>query len=170
MNKTFAISDDSGFIGIINVGKYNAFVKEDWQFNDLRQRFIREMNRASLLLWSTGLEGVWNVRIATASEADKPFRTIKGFINVTEGELFLINYEDLSMAAMYEDEELPQPHNADLKVQIENGAYSVIVNQLFDPEKFIDDEGESLHFEIILGKVTEGDSVANKFEEIPWMT
>jgi hypothetical protein len=88
INKTFKISDDSGFLGLVNVDKYDSFVNEDWDFNDLQERFIQEMNRSSLLFWSTGQERLWNVRITTDKEEHKPFRTIRGEINVTDSRLF----------------------------------------------------------------------------------
>src|SRR5438477_3832606 len=110
MNKIFKISDDSGFMGLVNVDKYSSFVKEDWNFNDLRDRVIMEMNEGNLLFWSTGQEGQWNVRITNERTNDKPFRTAQGLIKVTSEKLFLTNYEDLSMAAQFEDVKLPEKH------------------------------------------------------------
>jgi hypothetical protein len=65
MDKILKISDDSGFIGLVNADKYDSFVNENWEFNDLKERFIQEMNRSNLLFWSTGQEGLWNVRVTT---------------------------------------------------------------------------------------------------------
>lgn len=167
MDKIFKISDDSGFMGLVNVDKYSSFVKEDWNFNDLRDRVILEMNLGNLLFWSTGQEGQWNVRITNKKTNDKPFRTTQGLLKVTSEKLFLTNYEDLSMAAQYEDEKLPQKHNADLVLLIENGIYNVTINQLFNPENLVADS-DQLHFEIILNKDTNEKTQANNFGEIPW--
>ena len=169
INKTFKISDDSGFLGIVNVDKYDSFVNEDWDFNDLRERFIQEMNRSSLLFWSTGQEGLWNVRITTDKEEHKPFRTIRGKISVTDEKLFLINYEDLSMAAQFQDEKLPLKHNADLGLRIENGNYNVKINQLFNPDSLIPDDNDKVHFEIVIEKTLDGEVGSNKFDRIPWL-
>ena len=168
MDKIFKISDDSGFMGLVNADKYDSFVNENWEFNDLKERFIQEMNRSNLLFWSTGQEGLWNVRVTTDKEEHKPFRTIRGEINVTDEKLFLINYEDLSMAAQFQDEKLPQMHNADLELRVENGNYNVRVNQLFDPDSFTPDDNDEVHFEIVIAKSIDGEVGTNKFDGIPW--
>jgi hypothetical protein len=168
MDKIFKVSDDSGFMGLVNVGKYDSFVSENWNFNDLKDRFIREMNQCNLLLWTTGQEGFWNVRITTINKQPKPFRTIIGAIHVTAGKLFLINYEDLSMAAQFQDEKLPLKHNEDLAFTLENGYYEIQINQLFNPENFTQNDSESIHFEIIINKSLDDKVRSNRFDEIPW--
>src|SRR3954468_11012407 len=122
-NKIFKIPDDSGFLGLVNVDKYKSFVKNDWKFNDLQERFIHEMNQGNLLFWSTGEEGLWNVRITTGEVEHEAFRAFDGIMNVTDERLFLINYDDLSMAAQFEDQKLPLKHHEDLEFKIENGNY-----------------------------------------------
>lgn len=168
MNKIFKISDDSGFMGLVNVDKYDSFVNENWEFNDLRERFIREMNRYNLLFWSTGQEGLWNVRVTTEKEQQKPFRTISGDITVTADKLFLINYEDLSMAAQFQDQKLPLKHNADLGLTIENGNYEVQINQLFNPDNSMHNDSDKVHFEIVIMKSLADKVRLNRFDEIPW--
>ena len=168
MNKIFEISDDSGFMGLVNVDKYDSFVSEDWKFNDLRERFIREMNQGNMLFWSTGQEGLWKVRVTTKKEEIKSFRTISGDINVTDEKLFLTNYEDLSMAAQFQDQRLPLKHNTDLKLRIENGNYEVQINQLFNPDNLSQDDRDKLHFEIVIEKLLDDKVIVNKFDKIPW--
>ena len=168
MNKIFEISDDSGFMGLVNVDKYDSFVSEDWKFNDLRERFIREMNQGNMLFWSTGQEGLWKVRVTTKKEEIKSFRTISGDINVTDEKLFLTNYEDLSMAAQFQDQRLPLKHNTDLKLRIENGNYEVQINQLFNPDILSQDDRDKLHFEIVIEKLLDDKVIVNKFDKIPW--
>ena len=164
----FKISDDSGFLGLVNVDKYDSFVKKDWNFNDLQERFIHEMNLSSLLFWSTGQEGLWNVRITTDKQEHKTFRTITGEIKVTNEKLFLINYEDLSMAAQFQNQKLPLKHNAELGLRVENGSYEVQINQLFNPDNFLQDDNDKVHFEIVIKKLANGEFITNKFDRIPW--
>jgi hypothetical protein len=168
INKTFKISDDSGFMGLVNADRYDSFVNEDWEFNDLKQRFIQEMNRNNLLFWSTGQEGLWNVRVTTEEAKHNTFKTLRGEISVTDEKLFLINYEDLSMAAQFRDEKLPLKHNANLGVRIENGNYSVKINQLFNPDSLKLGDNDKVHFEIIIEKAMDGEIAVNKFDRIPW--
>jgi hypothetical protein len=169
MNKIFKISDDSGFLGLVNVDRYDSFVSENWEFSDLKERFIREMNRGSLLLWSTGQGGFWNVKITTDKEEHTPFKTTSGEINVTDEKLYLINYEDLSMAAQFQDEKLPQKHNADLGLEIANGNYNIRINQLFNPDNLDLDDNDTVHFEIVVDKILDGKIGVNKFDTIPWL-
>lgn len=169
MVKILEISDDSGFMGLVNVETYDSFVSENWGFDDLRERFIREMNRCTMLFWSTGREGLWNVRITTDKEEHKPFRTIRGKISVTDEKLFLINYEDLSMAAQFQNEKLPLRHNADLGLRIENGNYNVKINQLFNPDSLMPEDDDKVHFEIVIEKTLAGEVGTNKFDRIPWL-
>jgi hypothetical protein len=50
------------------------------------------------------------------------------------------------MAAQFQDEKLPQMHNADLELKVKNGNYNVRVNQLFDPDSFTPDDNDEVHF------------------------
>ena len=168
MNRLFSITDDAGFIALVDAHRYDAFVRQDWTFDDLRARFIREMRRRTLLIWATGIEGIWNVRITTDAVEHQPLRTLEARIDVTDGKLFLTSYDDLSMAAQFPDESLPQKHNADLVFDIENGTYDVRVHQLYDP----DDPGldfTGVHFEISIAKAMDGSVDPHEFEEIPWL-
>jgi len=168
MNKTFKITDDSGFMALVNVDTYDSFVKKDWTFDDLQERFIQEMTRGNLLIWSTGQEGCWNVSVTSDKKEPSPFRSITGVIQVTQGKLFLTNYEDLSMAAQFQDEKLPQKHNAHLELGIENGWYNVQINQLFDPDRYPEEDNVKVHFEIVIKKMPDEAVIRNTFDRIPW--
>jgi hypothetical protein len=53
------ITDDSGFIAIVDGHQYHSFVDEDWSFPDLMSHFAGEMNKENLIIWATGAENVW---------------------------------------------------------------------------------------------------------------
>jgi hypothetical protein len=36
--KLHRVNDDSGFLAIVNPGRYNAFLSSDWEFEDLVER------------------------------------------------------------------------------------------------------------------------------------
>lgn len=76
MKKLFEISDDSGFIGIANLGKYESFIASDWDFDAIKDRIVREINRNHILFWSTGRERNWKVLVSTDDELKfkNPFR------------------------------------------------------------------------------------------------
>lgn len=38
--KSFNITDDSGFLAIVNADRYKSFVNEDWELYELMDHFI----------------------------------------------------------------------------------------------------------------------------------
>lgn len=58
------ITDDSGFIAIVNADKYNSFVDENWELPQLLNRFVDEMNKDALIIWATGSENKWIVEFS----------------------------------------------------------------------------------------------------------
>src|SRR6478735_1648595 len=103
---TLKITDDSGFIAIANSDEYISFVDNDWELYQLLDHFVKEMNKDTLIIWSTGMENDWTIDILDKPSNKKPFREFNKSISVTEGQLFLTNYEDLTMAAQFDDERI----------------------------------------------------------------
>ncbi len=168
MKKEFEISDDAQFLGLINVDQYQSFIGERWEFDDVKERIISESNKGYLLFWGTDVPNFWTVRICDKAVATNEFKAFEGKIRVTHSKLYLINYESLTVAAQFDDEQLPEEHLADLYVTLENGIYDVTVRQLLDPSK---DEivEESLGFEIILQKSDSTNSpILNNFDSLVW--
>jgi hypothetical protein len=146
----FTITDDSGFLAIVNADKFNSFVSEQWELLQLFQRFIQEMNKDHLIIWATGLENKWTVHFLDKPTNKKAFREFSKAIEVTDGQLFLTNYEDLTMAAQFVDEKIPSKQNQDLYIQLDNGKYEITVRQLFDPTNYEYEEEEKVNFEIVI--------------------
>jgi len=57
-NKELKISDDSGFLAIVNSDTYKSFVDEDWQLNQLMKHFFDEMNNMNIIFWATGNQSI----------------------------------------------------------------------------------------------------------------
>lgn len=51
------VTDDSGFLALIDPDEYSGFVAEDWALEDVVTRFHEEMAARHLLIWGTGQEG-----------------------------------------------------------------------------------------------------------------
>lgn len=168
MNQLFEISDDASFLGLINTDLYESFIDEDWEYEDIEVRVIRECQKGHILFWGTSVPNLWTVRICDQESTQKAFQSFKGKIKVSDSKLHLINYESITLAAQFEDEQLPDPDLEALHVQLENGIYQVTIRQLFDPaQDFIEDE--SLGFEIVLQKSTDKDTFPlNSFNELVW--
>lgn len=147
---TLTITDDSGFLGIVNADTYKSFVDEEWELSQLINHFIDEMNNDSLILWATGVENVWTVNFVNEPSGIKSFREFYKTIEITNRKIFLINYEDLAMAAQYEEEQIPAKHTADLSIELENGRYLFQVRQLFDPGDFNYEPDGKVNFEIVV--------------------
>src|SRR5687767_5827241 len=111
--KTLTITDDSGLLAVVNADKYNSFVNEKWELSQLLKRFVEEMNNDNLIVWSTGSENTWTVSFLNQPSDKKSFRDFSKTIEVTDGQLFLTNYEDLTLSAQYKDEKIPAKHNVD---------------------------------------------------------
>lgn len=148
---TFRITDDSGFLAIVNADQYNSFVGKEWEFSQLLNHFIEEMNNDHLITWATGLENEWTVDFLNEFTNNRAFREFSKTITVTNGQLFLTNYEDLTMAAQFADEKIPASHNSNLFIELTNGEYELTVRQLFDPADYEYDEA-NMSFEIIVQK------------------
>ncbi|MDB5276152.1 MAG: hypothetical protein JWR61_1107 [Ferruginibacter sp.] len=165
---TLTITDDSGFLGIVNTDKYNSFVSEDWQLTQLFNRFVDEINNDNLILWSTGSENTWTVNFVNKPSGTKSFREFYKTLEVTNGKIFLTNYEDLTMAAQYDDEKIPAKHNTGLSVNLDNGRHVFQIRQLFDPEDFNYDPQGKVNFEIVVR--ADINEKAQQVDKVFWWT
>jgi len=168
MNQLFQISDDASFLGLINTDLYESFIDEDWEFEDIEVRIIRECQKGHLLFWGTSVPNLWTIRICSQASSQKAFQSFKGKIKVSHSKLHLINYESITLAAQFEDEQLPDSDLEALHVTLENGIYNVNIRQLFDPEQDLI-EDELLGFEIVLQRSEEhAPTFLNSFNELVW--
>ena len=149
-SKTLTITDDSGFLGIVNADTYKSFVSEDWELSQLFNHFIDEINNDHLILWATGSENIWTVNFVNKPSEIKSFRDFYKTIEVTNGKIFLTNYEDLTMAAQYDGEKIPANHNADLCIDLANGRHEFQIRQLFNPKDYDYEPEGQVHFEIVI--------------------
>jgi hypothetical protein len=131
---THKLTDDSGFLAIVDPDAYEGFVQKEWTLDSLRQRFAREMANRHLLIWSTGVGNVWNVQVSFQPTKASGFREIVGTINSSRGRLLLTNYESLTMAAGFADISLPGAHEQENVLQVQPGLYDCRLVQLSDPD------------------------------------
>jgi len=144
------ITDDSGFLAIANADQYQSFVDEDWQLTQLIKHFVEQMNKENLIIWATGTPGEWTVSFSDKASNKKAFRAFTKSVHVTNRQLHLTNYEDLTMAAQFTDNKVPAEENAALKIKLDNGQYHFTIRQLFDPEDYDYDPEGKINFEIII--------------------
>lgn len=161
------ISDDSGFLAIVNSDSYKSFVDEDWQLNQLMEHLVDEMNNMNIIFWATGYQSNWTVYFVDKPDNKKAFREFTSTIKVTDGKLHLTNYDDLTMFAQFEDTKIPAEHNSDLIIKLENGLYNLTIRQLFDPEDYDYEPDGKINFEIVMQKT---EKETEKIDKIHWWT
>lgn len=145
------IIDNDGFLALVDSNKYNSYVTEDWEFEQLISHFIDQSNKGCMLMWITGYQGdKWNVNFPQIKSEKIAFREFESQIEVTDKGLYLTEYADLTMAASYKDSKIPSSHNSDLLINLNKGLYHVLVRQLFNPD--LDYSAVQEHFEIVLYK------------------
>ena len=164
---TYKITDDSGFSAIVNADKYPSFVKRDWHFNDLKVHFTEAMNNENLIIWGTGMEGDWAVKFVEQPSPQEAYREFDKVICVTTGGLYLTNYEDLTLAAQFEDRKIPAMHRADLFVPMTNGRYNLTIRQMFNPNSQREKLSGKINFEVVVQKAPEAAGI-QKVESIFW--
>jgi hypothetical protein len=167
--KDLKIIDNDGFLALLDSKKYQPFVGQNWEFDQLMNHFLVSMNNEHILIWKTGWEGgQWNVNIVDQKTDKISFREFEGRINVSNGKLYLTEYADLTMAASFQRYGIPSKHNSNKYIELENGRYSVIIRQLFNPETMDEELEYRPNFELVINQVVCEDSKSNEFSAIPW--
>lgn len=160
------ISDDSGFIGLINNDLYSGFVDEDWELEGILRRFTEQTNLGNCVIWSTGEPSFMSIHILDEPSQNEVFREVCSNIKVTNEKLWLVNYTDLTMVAQFESEKIPSNENSELEIPLENGAYRVTIRQKFNPENYNWKSSPNPCFEIIFSQLTKMET--NYFDDVIW--
>jgi len=131
---------DTNFIGVANAEKYNAFVNEDWELDTLLHHFAKEMQMGNILVFQMTEEGIehsWNVTVNVGTDEINPkcFRRAIGYLRVTNNQLYLVDYDCLTMAAQFKDEKVPDKNCSNYKIDIENGDYKVEIIQYYNVDQ-----------------------------------
>ena len=158
------LTDDSGFLALIDPDAYSGFVGTDWDLRQILERFAREMTERRLLIWGTGQEGCWTVGVSCDPSPVTGLREVHGSIISTKGRLCVTNYESLTMAAQFSDITLPEKHQADLVVTVVPGSYRCRIVQI-SSEAHGWDKAKPPEF---LLELTPASVLEPVWEKIPW--
>lgn len=131
---------DTNFIGIANAEQYHTFVDEDWTLESLLNHFAKEMTKGNVLIsqmTEEGIEHSWKVTVNIGTEEINTncFRRAIHFLSVTSHELYLVDYDCLTMAAQFDDEKVPDENCSNYQIPIDNGNYKVEVLQYYNVDK-----------------------------------
>ena len=160
----FKVTDDSGFLAIIDPDAYRGFVHADWTWDTIHEHFRREMRDRHLLIWGTGMEHFWSIDVSFQPTRASGFREVVGSISASRGRLLLTNYESLTMAAQFPDVTLPEAHERGQVLSVSPGLYDCRIVQLSDPESGAPFE-EPVSF---IYELTRATSSREIWSEIPW--
>lgn len=163
--KVYEVTDDSGFLALVDPKAYDAFVAEDWALEQMLNHFKTHMAARRLLIWGTGMENIWHVRVEQRRSDISGFREVSGPIVATTGRLLLTNYESLTTVAQYRDISLPEPYQRDLMLEIPSGEYLCRIVQLEDPNDYEARPEQDADF---LLELIEHNGPSDPWGEIPW--
>lgn len=171
--RVFDVTDDSGFLALIDSDGYEGFVDENWDFPQLLTHFQSQMQQHRLLIWGTGAEAVWHVEVQFEPVQEQGFQEQIGSIDVSEGWLLLTNYESLTMAAQFEDVKLPEPHQQKQLLQVGPGVYRCRIIQLqdhaYNPEREQGINEKRVGADYII-ELLRHEELAPPWQSIPWAT
>lgn len=144
------IGGDGSHLALVDAARYRSFLGENWYLSDaLYKHLIAEGGERAILAWRTGFESDWRVEVSKGHSGRKGFREFTGEITNSDGALYLVNYDSLTMAAQFEDHVLPDRETALYRVPCPVGDLRIRVVQMFDPKsKWWEYLGESAAFVI----------------------
>lgn len=163
---------DTNFIGVANVDTYKSFVDEDWELDNLLQHFGGEMKLGHILVFQMtdkGIQYSWrvDVRVGTEEITNKYFRKAVGYMEVTENQLYLVDYDCLTMSAQFEDNKVPDQNCSKYKIEMKNGFYKVEIVQYYYVDK---DEYIGVRETDILLNFIEVSDIESIAESVFWCT
>jgi len=101
------------------------------------------LNRDHLIVFQTAWEDEWIFEFLINQKTNETaFRQFEQSIEVSDENLYLVNWTDLTSSLQFENTKLPDKINEDLKIKIPNGFYKVTVKQLFDHDDDYDSENK----------------------------
>ena len=84
-----------------------------------------------------GIEHYWKVTVNISTEEMNTncFRRATRYLSVTNNELYLVDYDCLTMAAQFNDETVPDENCSNYKIPVDNGNYKIEVIQYYDVDQ-----------------------------------
>lgn len=165
---------DTTFISLVNAHRYNSFVDEEWTFEQLKEHFELETKNNNILVLQMTNEGVecdWKIeinnKVSSIKNIENCFRKDKGYISVSNNELYLVEYNCLTMAAQFDDEKVPDEDCSKFKIELENGNYLVDIIQFYDADRDIRFGNEDVDIKFVFTKI---DTIEPNKDKIYWGT
>jgi hypothetical protein len=156
-------------IALIDAAAYPSFVDTNWTLPQIQEHFVTQMNQGTMLAWGTGAPGNWRISVAARAGAASGYREFTGRISVTGTKLHLTSYDELTMAAQFENVQLPRQGTDGWLISLRRGEYDCRVVQLYDPAAAESEEVFKQAAPHFLLKITKAERVkGSKFDHVPW--
>lgn len=166
MDQRLEISAIDCFIGLVDPSAYPNFIQEEVNYELLEKHLLKQMQRGTILFWGSNNPNRWTVHLVEQASSAIAAQELKGYLNVSNQGLYLVNYAMILDAAQYEEDPLTEQFLE--LIQLKQGWYQVTIRQLFHPEVDAITE-ESLGFEVILQRSNNAPATpVNSFKSIPW--
>lgn len=159
---------DGSIIAIANAKRYNETLKNpsNWTWKQVNAFFL-ETNRDHLIVFQTAWENEWVFEFLINEKSSKTaFRQFEQSIEVTDDILYLVNWTYLTSSLQFENTNIPDKINEDLKIEIPNGFYRVLVKQLFNHEDGDHDGKNKVGY--IVELISQPNNPEIKAEKIIW--
>jgi hypothetical protein len=166
--RVYEVTDDSGFLAVIDPASYRSFVHAHWTLDQVVMRFKEEMSGEHMLIWGTGREDTWRVEVAFRRSSVGGFREFTAPLSASGDQLLLTNFESLTMAAEFEDIKLPEAYQNDLLIPVQPARYLCRVVQWLNPESSPDLSDRNPDFRIELAPIKSTAKDGEDVPGIPW--
>ena len=147
------ITDDSGFLALVDVSTYEGFIGDEWNFDTLKVHIQSQAKLGRIAFWACG-DGGDEYRVRRISEPLSQAPILDTLMKANNQGFYLVSYTALTMAAQFEDERLPAQHENKLRLDLEEGKYRVQVYQHYDPDDYKFTGYVGLHFSLRLTKLS----------------
>jgi hypothetical protein len=159
---------DGSVVAIADAKKYNETLNNQtkWTWKQLNDFFLKT-NRDHLIVFQTAREDEWIFEFLINQKTNETaFRQFEQSIEVSDENLYLVNWTDLTSSLQFENTKLPDKINEDLKIKIPNGFYKVTVKQLFDHDD--DDYDSENKVSYVVELMSEPNNPSMHSEKIIW--
>ncbi|MHB0937440.1 MAG: hypothetical protein ACYDCO_01005 [Armatimonadota bacterium] len=128
------LPDDNGFLALVAPDRYQHFVDENWDYDQIMAHFRQQMRQRAMLLWGTGREDMWQVEVRTRPGIVlPPYRKVTGGIIAAQGHLCVASYTDLTMAAVERNRNFLDMVPKDQVITVPPGNYRCHIARRFIP-------------------------------------
>lgn len=167
--QNITVSDDEGFMILFDPDAYASYIDGEALFDETIEHLRSEMSTKHLLMWGTGWGGHWQVKIEVTLRGVPDdvlgFREAIGPISVSKGRLCLLDFMNVSIAAMNSNTVLPGPKYLSKIITLPPGDYICRVVQLQDPGGLPEDGDSDADFGLQLYR---DDRAAPPWSSFPW--